>query len=85
MNFTTTTEIARKWSKIFKIYNEAVVLSNNKPIWAIINYKIYEYFKKSWYFDEEVNQENFSDEDYYIWLQSNLKDWNNDENNNLFA
>jgi hypothetical protein len=32
MKFTTTTEIARKGSKIFKTYDEAIVLHNNKNI-----------------------------------------------------
>ncbi|MBT3726673.1 hypothetical protein HOG21_03060 [bacterium] len=32
MQFTTTTEIARKGSKIFTEYDEAIVLNNNKHI-----------------------------------------------------
>ncbi len=36
MNFTTTTEIARKGSKIFEIYDEAIVLNNNKNIGLIL-------------------------------------------------
>lgn len=51
MQFTTITEIARKRSKIFQTYNEAIVLANNKPIWALLSYKIYEikiYEIKTW-------------------------------------
>ncbi len=36
MQFTTTTEIARKWSKIFKELDEAIVLNNNKNIWLLL-------------------------------------------------
>ena len=40
MNFTTTTEIARKWSKIFKELDEAIVLNNNKNIWMLLWWKL---------------------------------------------
>ena len=36
MKFTTTTEIARKWSKIFSELDEAIVLNNNKNIWLLL-------------------------------------------------
>lgn len=36
MNFTTTTEIARKGSKAFNIKDYSLVLNNNKNIWLII-------------------------------------------------
>jgi hypothetical protein len=31
MDFTSTTEMARKGSKIFQEYDEVIVLNNNKP------------------------------------------------------
>ena len=40
MKFTTTTEIARKGSKIFQEYDEAIVLNNNKNIWLILGWKL---------------------------------------------
>lgn len=36
MQFTTTTEIARKGSKIFEMYDEAIVLNNNKDIGLLL-------------------------------------------------
>ncbi len=36
MQFTTTTEIARKGSKIFKNLDQAIVLNNNKNIWLLL-------------------------------------------------
>ena len=36
MYFTTTTEIARKGSKIFSTYDEAIVLNNNKNIGVLL-------------------------------------------------
>ena len=36
MQFTTTTEIARKWSKIFSTFDEAIVLNNNKNIGLLL-------------------------------------------------
>jgi hypothetical protein len=90
MNFTTITKIAREGSKIFDKYNEAIVLSNNKPIWAVLNYKIYEQLKKRWYLDKIIftNDENFLDEEkneYLKLLEYNMKEWKNDEHDNLFA
>ena len=85
MNFTTTTEIARKWSKIFELYDEAIVLSNNKPIGALMNYKMYQYCKKMWYFDEAIESFQNSQCSYYQGLQNNLKDWAKEDNDNLFV
>ena len=36
MDFTTTTEIARTWSKVFEKYDEAIVLNNNKNIGLLL-------------------------------------------------
>ncbi len=85
MQFTTTTQIARKWSKIFEIHNEAIVLSNNKPVWAILNYKIYERLKSSWYLDEVIQDNDLWPKDYLTWLEKNLEEWNNDTHDNLFT
>lgn len=40
MQFTTTTEIARKGSKIFQEYDEAIVLNNNKNIGLLLGGKM---------------------------------------------
>ena len=48
MNFTTTTEISRKWSKIFEMYDEAIVLNNNKNIWLLLWWKLAEALLDSW-------------------------------------
>lgn len=48
MNFTTTTEIARKWSKIFKTYDEAIVLHNNKNIWLLLGWDLANALLDSW-------------------------------------
>ena len=85
MQFTTTTEIARKGSKIFQENTESIVLVNNKPIWALLSYKIYEKLKSSWYLDEVINSINADKKDYIIWLQKNLEEWNDEIHDNLFA
>lgn len=41
MIFTTTTEIARKWSKVFDWLTYATVLNNNADIWMIIWWELY--------------------------------------------
>lgn len=40
MYFTTTTEIARKGSKVFSTYDEAIVLNNNKNIWLLLGWEL---------------------------------------------
>lgn len=85
MQFTTTTEIARKGSKIFETHSESIVLANNKPVWALLSYKIYEKLKSSWYLDEIINSLNLDEKDYIIWLEKNLEEWNDEKHDNLFA
>lgn len=85
MQFTTTTEIARKWSKIFKEFDESIVLANNKPVWALLSYKIYEKLKSSWYLDEVIHSLDADEKDYFSWLQNNLEEWNDEKHDNLFA
>lgn len=85
MQFTTTTEIARKGSKIFSDFQEALVLSNNKPIWAILNYKMYEYLRKSWALDKAIKETQGEDGAYLLWLQENMKEWEDEEHADLFA
>lgn len=85
MKFTTTTEIARKWSKIFKTYDEAIILANNKPVWAFLNYRIYEKLKSSWYLDEIIHSLELDEKDYLVWLEKNLADWNDEIHDNLFV
>lgn len=48
MQFTTTTEIARKWSKIFSEYDEAIVLNNNKNIGLLLWWKLAQALLDSW-------------------------------------
>ena len=48
MNFTTTTQIARKWSKIFSEFDEAIVLNNNKNIWLLLWWKLADAVLASW-------------------------------------
>lgn len=48
MQFTTTTEIARKWSKIFHEYDEAIVLNNNKNIWLLLWWELAQAVLDSW-------------------------------------
>ena len=48
MQFTTTTEIARKWSKIFQEFNEAIVLNNNKNIWLLLWWALAQAVLDSW-------------------------------------
>jgi hypothetical protein len=48
MYFTTTTEIARKWSKVFSTYDEAIVLNNNKNIWLLLGWDLAQAVLDSW-------------------------------------
>lgn len=48
MKFTTTTEIARKWSKIFQELDEAIVLNNNKNIWLLLGWRLAQALLDSW-------------------------------------
>lgn len=85
MQFTTTTEIAKKGSKIFQTNTESIVLVNNKPVWALLSYKIYEKLKSFWYIDEVIESINFDEKDYIVWIQNNLQEWNDEKHDNLFA
>lgn len=48
MKFTTTTQIARKWSKIFEELDEAIVLNNNKNIGLLLWWKLAQALLDSW-------------------------------------
>jgi hypothetical protein len=48
MNFTTPTEIARKWGKIFDELDEAIVLKNNKNIWMLLWWDLAKAVLDSW-------------------------------------
>ncbi len=54
MQFTTTTEIARKGSKIFKNYTYATVLNNNIDIWMLIWTDLYKLMMEKWIIDDLV-------------------------------
>ena len=75
MNFTTTTEIARKWSKIFSMYDEAIVLNNNKNIWLLLWWDLAQALLDSWILQQlreelwEINDKETSD--LVIWY----KEW----------
>jgi hypothetical protein len=79
MNFTTTTEIARKWSKIFQEFDEAIVLNNNKNIWLLLGWKLAEAVIESWMLQQlreelwELNDEETKKtiSDYKNWDDSN--------------
>lgn len=85
MNYTTTTKIARKGSKIFRDFNEAIVLSNNKPVWALLSFRIYERLKASWYLDEITKSFDTEKIAYLRWLETTLSDWEDAKHDNLFA
>lgn len=52
MQYTTTTEIARKGSKIFQNYSYATVLNNNTDIWMIIWWDLYKLIIEKWILDD---------------------------------
>jgi len=56
MQFTTTTEIARKWSKVFSEYQQAIVLNNNKNIWVIFGWELAQAILNSWVV-EQIKEE----------------------------
>ncbi len=56
MQFTTTTEIARKGSKIFQEYDSAIVLNNNKNIWMLVWWKLAQALFDTWIL-EQLKQE----------------------------
>jgi len=52
MIFTTTTEIARKWSKVFDWLTYATVLNNNADIWMIIWWELYKAILEKWIIED---------------------------------
>jgi hypothetical protein len=52
MNFTTTTEIARKWSKAFWIDKYSIVMNNNKPVWLIFGTKFTKKLLDTWFLEQ---------------------------------
>lgn len=52
MDFTSTTDLARKGSKAFQGINYATVLHNNKDIGMIVGGDLYQKLKDSYYFDD---------------------------------
>lgn len=56
MNFTTTTKLAREWSKAFKNLNYAVVLHNNTDIGMVIWKELSRALQDSWVLDQ-IRQE----------------------------
>ena len=80
MNFTTTTELAREWSKVFYKYDEAIVLNNNKNIWVIFGWKLAEAILDSWVVEQireelwEMNDKDTVDtiNSYRKWDRKNI-------------
>lgn len=56
MDFTSTTEIARKGSKTFSEFNYATVLHNNKDIGIVVGWALYQKIKNSRYFDDLLEE-----------------------------
>ena len=80
MDFTTTTEIARKWSKVFSEYQQAIVLNNNKDIWVIFGWELAKAILDSWVV-EQIREELWELNDketvetirsYKSWDRSNM-------------
>lgn len=75
MKFTTTTEIARKGSKIFQTYDEAIVLHNNKNIWLLLGWDLAQALLDSWVLQQlreelwEINDKETTD--LIVWY----KEW----------
>lgn len=78
MQFTTTTEIARKWSKIFQDCTYATVLNNNTDIWMIIWWDLYKMIAEKWILDdlledlEMLKNSKFLKEKYVKSVESGL-------------
>lgn len=78
MQFTTTTEIARKGSKIFQEFDEAIVLNNNKNIWLLLWWELAQAVLNSWVLQQireelwEINDKTTSDlvQWYKEWKKS---------------
>ncbi len=56
MYFTTTTEIARKGSKVFSNYKYATVLNNNTDVWMIIWTDLYKYMMEKWVIEDLLEE-----------------------------
>ena len=54
MDFTSTTEIARKGSKTFQEFDYATVLHNNKDIGMVIGWALYQKIKNSHHFEDLI-------------------------------
>ena len=78
MQFTTTTEIARKWSKVFSEYKQAIVLNNNKNIWVIFGWELAQALLDSWVIDQ-IKEElwELNDKETVETIRSYRK-WNRD-------
>jgi hypothetical protein len=63
MDFTTATEIARKWSKAFWIDGYSIVMNNNKPVWLIFGTGLTKIMLNGWILEQlreelwEINDE----------------------------
>lgn len=76
MDFTTTTEISKKWSKIFQIYNEAIVLNKSKSIGVILGWKLAQAVINSGIL-EQIREELFELQDKEtLKVIKNYRSWN---------
>ncbi len=83
MNFTTTTEIARKWSKVFEMYDEAIVLNNNKNIWLLLWWELAQALLDSGVL-QQLREELWETSDSITSnLVTNYKNWNNQDSISL--
>lgn len=78
MDFTSTTELARKGSKTFSEYNYATVLHNNKDIGMVVWGALYQKIKDSQYFDdiiEDIEMEMNSEVLEKRWSEALSEGW----------
>jgi len=66
MHFTTTTEIARKWSKVFDNLTYATVLNNNTDIWMLIWTDLYKLMMEKWILEDLLEDLEMSKNQEYL-------------------
>jgi len=78
MNFTTITNLVRKWKQEFQNCTYKKVLSNNKSLWFLIWKELWEALEKNWILEQTLEE---------LW-EANDKDTKNlikDYENNNFS
>jgi len=83
MNFTTTTEIARKWKKAFDNLSYATVLSNNKDIWMVLGKEMSHALLESWIL-QQIKEELWELWDpTTMWVIEKYRTWNKEDSLSL--